>query len=125
MSPDCAACHASLDPIGLGLENYDAIGHYRTAYESGLAIDSSGQIGTQAFTTPTQLAQILSADPHYAGCPSKKLVSLSLRRTLRMEDGPYVDQISMAWNSGTIADLVKMLVTNDVFRFRRLPQSAL
>ena len=44
--PSCAACHTILDPIGLGLENFDAIGQYRTAYANGDMIDSSGMLPT-------------------------------------------------------------------------------
>jgi hypothetical protein len=41
-NPECATCHNVLDPIGMGLENFDAIGRFRTTYANGDAIDSSG-----------------------------------------------------------------------------------
>ncbi|HET9953419.1 MAG TPA: DUF1592 domain-containing protein, partial [Polyangiaceae bacterium] len=43
-NPSCAGCHQVLDPIGLGLENFDAIGRYRTAYTGGEPVDASGQL---------------------------------------------------------------------------------
>jgi hypothetical protein len=52
----CANCHKTLDPIGFGLENFDAIGRWRTRDESGEAIDAAGELpdGTR-FTSPTGL----------------------------------------------------------------------
>src|SRR5204863_398605 len=59
---DCAACHATLDPIGLGLENFDAIGAYRTKYANGDMIDSSGVLPTkEMFSNVSQLAMLLSS----------------------------------------------------------------
>ncbi|MCP4886682.1 MAG: DUF1588 domain-containing protein, partial [Planctomycetaceae bacterium] len=43
-SPQCAACHSQIDPLGFVLENYDAVGRWRTSYTSGLEIDSSGEL---------------------------------------------------------------------------------
>jgi hypothetical protein len=124
-SPDCNACHQVLDPIGLGLENFDAIGRYRTQYANGDAVDASGEFGGQAFAGLDQLIPILMADPKYATCPGEKIASYALRRTLREQDDPYVQQLSKDWSSGTIKDLVKRMVASDAFRFRKLPQSAL
>ncbi len=124
-SPDCAACHKILDPIGLGLENFDAIGRYRTTYSNGDAVDSSGMVGNQPFSGLEQLIPILMADPQYSTCPGEKIASFALRRTLRTEDEPYVKQLATDWASGSIKDLVKRMVVSDAFRFRKLPASAL
>jgi len=122
--PQCASCHSVLDPIGLGLENYDAIGKYRTTYENGDPIDASGELMGTPFNGLSQLSAILAADPRQASCPSKMLLSFSTARILRPEDQPYVDQMTTTWASGTISDLVKQLVANDTFRFRKLPANA-
>ncbi|MDX2053030.1 MAG: DUF1588 domain-containing protein, partial [Polyangiaceae bacterium] len=42
-NPTCASCHTLIDPLGFGLENYDAVGAYR-AVESGKPVDSSGEV---------------------------------------------------------------------------------
>ena len=57
----CGACHNLMDPIGLGMENFDGIGKYRTTYGNGQTIDSSGMLpdGTM-FSTLGQLSSILS-----------------------------------------------------------------
>ena len=44
-NPICATCHSRMDPIGFGLENYDAIGGYRTM-EAGQNVDSTGSFTT-------------------------------------------------------------------------------
>jgi hypothetical protein len=124
-SPDCAACHQVLDPIGLGLENFDAIGRYRTAYENGDPVDASGTFAGVPFNGLDQLIPILTGDPKYQSCPSEKMLSYALRRGLRGEDTPYLEQLTTDWNAGTVRDLVKRLVASDAFRFRKLPQSAL
>ena len=124
-SPDCNACHQVLDPIGLGLESFDAIGRYRTMYENGDPVDTSGSFGGTPFDGLDQLIPILTADPHYKACPSEKILSYALRRGARSEDTPYLEQLTTDWNAGTVRDLVKRLVLSDAFRFRKLPQSAL
>lgn len=124
-SPVCAGCHAVLDPIGLGLENFDAIGRYRTAYENGDPIDASGVLNGQAFNGLDQLIPLLTADARYQACPSEKILSYALRRSPRTEDKPYIEQLSADWKSQSARELVKRLVASDAFRFRKLPAGAL
>jgi hypothetical protein len=124
----CAACHALLDPIGLGLENFDAIGHYRTTYAAGGApIDSSGMLPTgETFTTLAQLSGILSMGQHgqeLTDCASHKMMTYALARELNDpgSDTPYLNQIRMTWagQGYGLKDLMKDIVTNDTFKFRR------
>jgi len=49
-NPDCARCHDKIDPIGFGLENFDALGRFRTEEASGNPIDSSGEMEGDKFT---------------------------------------------------------------------------
>lgn len=59
-NPSCAGCHKIMDPIGLGLENFDAIGRWRDS-ENGVKIDAKGElIDGQVFQTPAELVAILS-----------------------------------------------------------------
>ena len=59
-NPSCAGCHKIMDPIGLGLENFDAIGRWRDN-EDGVPIDAKGElVDGSVFQTPTELATILS-----------------------------------------------------------------
>ncbi|HVZ74023.1 MAG TPA: DUF1592 domain-containing protein [Polyangia bacterium] len=124
---DCATCHATLDPIGLGLENFDAIGAYRTKYENGDTIDSSGVLpppGNETFSTVAQLANILSAGTHLqqlTDCASEKMMTYALARSLTDADDPYLTQIRTTWagQGYSLRPLLKDIVLNDTFRFRR------
>jgi mono/diheme cytochrome c family protein len=59
-NPSCAGCHKIMDPIGLGLENFDAIGRWRDK-EDGIPIDAQGElVDGSVFRTPTELVAILS-----------------------------------------------------------------
>jgi hypothetical protein len=121
---DCAACHATLDPIGLGLENFDAIGAYRTKYANGDTIDSSGVLPTkEMFSSLSQLASILSAGDYQkklTDCASEKMMTFALSRSLGSTDEAYLEQIRGKWATEGygLKALLKNIVLNDTFRWR-------
>jgi hypothetical protein len=122
MEPACSACHQMLDPIGLGLENYDAIGQFRTTYENGDQIDASGQLPDgQTFNGVAELATILAADTRLNDCVSERMMTYALSRELGPSDEPYLAQIRANWALGGygLRGLMKEIVLNDTFRFRR------
>ncbi len=129
-APACAGCHAILDPIGLGLENFDAIGRYRTSYPNGDAVDASGQLpGGKAFNGLTSLADILAADPRFVQCASKKLMTYALSRKLERSDDVYLDRILEQLAQGedrSLRGLLTAIVMSEPFRQRRgeAPQGA-
>lgn len=57
-NPSCAGCHSFLDPIGLGLENFDGLGAYRTE-DNGAMIDASGALDGTTFSDPRELAETI------------------------------------------------------------------
>jgi hypothetical protein len=124
----CAACHNTLDPIGLGLENFDATGKYRTTYApGGPTIDSSGMLPSgETFQSLPQLAQIM-ADPkgsylkETTDCASQMMMTYALSRPLGASDQAYLDQIRGTWGTQGwgLKPLLKDIVLNDTFRFRR------
>jgi hypothetical protein len=124
---DCAACHATLDPIGLGLENFDAIGSYRAKYANGDTIDSSGVLPTkEMFTSVQSLATILSMGSYQTkmtNCVSQKMMTYALSRALGQTDQPYLEQVRSIWadpaQGWNLKNLLKDIVLNDTFRFRR------
>lgn len=63
----CASCHTRLDNIGLGLENFDALGRWRDT-DNGGAIDPSGAVDDAAFADAWELGQVLADDPKTAAC---------------------------------------------------------
>ena len=59
--PTCANCHKVLDPIGFGLENFDAIGRWREKNDVGVAIDSAGRLPNgETFSNPAELKGLLA-----------------------------------------------------------------
>jgi hypothetical protein len=66
-SAACRSCHEMMDPVGLSLENFDAVGAYR-ATDRGLPIDTSGQLDAATFDGPRALATILHDSPDTASC---------------------------------------------------------
>ena len=75
--PSCAGCHQIMDPIGLGLENFDGIGRYRTL-ENGALIDASGVLDGQAFEDALALGEAVAAHPQLAPCLTRKLYSYAV-----------------------------------------------
>jgi hypothetical protein len=129
MGVSCAACHNRMDPIGLGMENFDGIGTYRQAYGNGDPIDSAGQLpdGTM-FTSVQQLATILSTGARLQEMldfATQQVMTYALSRTLNTDpttgsDTPYLTQIQTAWAGQNYAlkPLIQDVVLNQTFRNR-------
>ena len=96
-SPACAGCHARMDPLGLSLENFDAIGQWRTT-DAGHAIDASGVLldGTKV-DGPLELRQaLLSQKTQFVKAVTEKLLTYALGRGLEYYDAPAVRGIDHA-----------------------------
>ena len=129
-NPSCAACHDSMDNIGIALENYDAVGAYRTT-ENGIAIDAMGKFsgpialpagGTgPSFAGAQQLEATLAADPRFIPCMAQNMMTYSLGRQLLPSDKPYLTDITTASQAGSLGvrDVLMNVVASDTFRMRR------
>jgi len=121
-NPACASCHARMDPIGFGLENYDAVGAWRT-HEGKLPIDSSGTLpGGQTFRGPAQLKAILkSKTRQFVRCLAEKMLTYALGRGLESYDKCAVDDIVkvVQKNGYRFSALVTAVVQSEPFRKRR------
>jgi hypothetical protein len=119
--PTCAGCHQLMDPLGFALENFDAIGAYRSDDSGGFPIDASGTLtdGTQV-SGVADLAQALKNDPRYARCVTEKLFVYALGRGVTEKDTDYVDLLSeqLAQSAFSLPDLLVELVQSDTFRMR-------
>jgi len=119
--PVCASCHNLMDPLGLGLEHYDAIGAYRTQ-DDGFPIDSSGQlVGGETFTTAREMAALIQEDERFDLCVVEKLFTYALGRPVAATEHPFVEAIAEAFaQSGSeLPELIKIIVTSEPFRTRR------
>ena len=93
-NPVCAACHASMDPLGFALENFDATGKWRTV-DAGTPIDSSGVLpnGTK-FQGPGGLRDaLLARKEQFVQAMTERLLSYALGRQLEAYDMPAVRKI--------------------------------
>jgi hypothetical protein len=92
--PNCASCHGRMDPLGFALENFDAVGAWRT-HEGGRAIDASGRLpGGREFRGPEGLRDVLrSRRDAFARCLAEKMLIYAIGRGLDRADRRAVDRI--------------------------------
>jgi len=118
----CAGCHSRMDPLGFGLENYDAVGRWRTE-EGGAPLDVSGVLpGGAKFTTPAEMKAILKAEPDvFARALTEKMLTFALGRGLELRDRATVRKISerLRANGYRFSELVLGIVESEPFRMRR------
>jgi hypothetical protein len=94
-NPTCASCHRRMDPLGFGLENFDAVGAWRTA-DGKFPIDASGELPNgEEFDGPAELVAILSRQPKpFAEALTSKLLTYALGRGLERYDRRTVKEIA-------------------------------
>jgi hypothetical protein len=118
----CASCHARMDPLGFGLENFNAIGAWR-AQDGKLPIDASGTLPDgRSFTGAAELKGILSQDRNaFAECLTEKLLTYALGRGLERYDAPTVKKIAsrLAQSNYRFSSLVLEIVNSLPFQKRR------
>jgi hypothetical protein len=121
--PVCKSCHDLMDPLGLALENYDGVGHYRTL-DQGVAIDPSGTlVDGQSFAGPQELAAIIAKDPALPQCAAKHVFTYGLGRGPRassLYDQQAIDAMTKSFTDGgqLLPKLVEAVVMSDAFRTR-------
>jgi hypothetical protein len=123
----CRGCHRGIDGIGLGFENYDAIGAYRTM-ESGETIDATGTIvGTDQegdFEGALELAQRIAASSDAQRCMTTQWLRFALGRPETAADECTLEQLSAAFaaSGGDIRALLRSIVASDAFRSKLVPE---
>ena len=122
----CASCHKVLDPIGFGLENFDAIGRWRDKDDSGGAIDAAGELpGGKHFSSPRELKAIIAGrKDDLTRTLTEKLLAYALCRQLEGYDEVVVDQLiqSIAKDGYRMQTLVTEIVTSYPFTHRRISE---
>jgi Protein of unknown function (DUF1592)/Protein of unknown function (DUF1588)/Protein of unknown function (DUF1587)/Protein of unknown function (DUF1585)/Protein of unknown function (DUF1595)/Cytochrome C oxidase, cbb3-type, subunit III len=120
--PICAGCHARMDPLGFGLENFNGIGKYRTM-DGKFPIDSSGTLpGGRSFKDAEELIRILQDDKDvFARCLVEKMLTFAIGRGLERYDRPVVTSIAhkVADNQYKFSTLVMEIVNSAPFEMRR------
>jgi hypothetical protein len=133
--PQCASCHRKIDPIGFGLENFDAAGQWRTE-DSYTALDANGKadpkskktwtIETSAalFKGPTfkdyfALRDIIASKSNaFARSFSEALIEFALGRPIGFRDEPLVDEMLKQASKKDLAmrEFILALVTSQAFK---------
>jgi hypothetical protein len=123
-NPVCASCHKVMDPIGFALENFDAVGAWRTR-EPGGAIDASGELadGTKIDGVVTLRNAVLNRPTVFVGTMTEKLLTYALGRGLGYADMPVVRGIvrDAARNDYRFSSLVLGVVDSVPFLMRTRP----
>lgn len=120
-NPTCASCHTTLDPMGLGLESFDAIGRYREEYAGGDAVDATGELPTgETFDGLLELSTILAGDDRLLACTTEKLMTYALSRELADGDEPYQAAILERFTAdgASFKTLLEEVVLSEPFRNR-------
>jgi hypothetical protein len=96
-NPGCAGCHKMMDPLGFALENFDAIGRWRTS-DAGVPVDASGELvdGTKVDGPVTLSRAILAQRDNFVRTVTEKLLTYALGRGTEYYDQPTIRQITAA-----------------------------
>jgi mono/diheme cytochrome c family protein len=121
-NPVCASCHAMMDPLGLSLENFDAIGKWRTLGESSASIDASGVFPDGSkFQGAAGLKQMLLRSERFVPTVTEKLMTYALGRGLEHYDAPAIRAIvrNAARDDYRFSSLITGIVQSAPFTMRR------
>lgn len=120
-NPECASCHARMDPIGFGLEHFDPIGRWRTE-QAGFAIDSKGELPSgETFTSPAELKTVLlKRKDDFIRNLSRKMLGYALGRSLTSYDNCVIDDCveALRRNDYRASSLFTEIVLSYPFRHR-------
>ncbi|CAN5325358.1 DUF1592 domain-containing protein [soil metagenome] len=121
-NPSCASCHAKLDPLGFGLENFDAIGAWRDT-DNKIKIDASGVLPDGSkFNGPSELRKtLLAKSDNFRRCLAEKLTTYALGRGLEYYDKCVLDDTVAKLKKGDdkFSALVMAIIESDPFQKRR------
>jgi hypothetical protein len=101
-NPVCAGCHAVTDPIGLSLENYDAVGAFR-AQENGTAIDTSGTFEGKPYKNAVELAALLRESPAITSCAATRVYEYGVGRAAGTNDNAAIEQLTASFEKARYA----------------------
>jgi hypothetical protein len=125
-SPNCQQCHAVIDPLGMALETFDAIGERRAVDRyAGVPIDASGElVDGRVLASADDLRAALAANPeHFVQTFTERLLTFALGRTLEYYDMPTVRGIvrSARKDDYRFSAIVAGIVQSDAFTMGKVP----
>jgi hypothetical protein len=121
----CSGCHQRIDPLGFGLENFDALGRWRTRGDHGEALDTVGKLPSgETFDGPQQLKKLLQArQERIIQTVVERMLSYALGRPIQRQDRSTVRLIAknLAADRFRARTLVREVALSLPFRFARTP----
>ena len=122
--PTCANCHKLLDPIGFGLESFDAIGRWRGVDDVGGKIDSAGQLSTgETFSNPAELKTILALRKDaIARNLTERFMAYAIGRPLEGYDEVVIDQLmtTLTEDGYRMRTMIKEVLSSYLFTHRKI-----
>jgi len=122
VDPVCASCHARMDPIGFGLEQFDGVG-MRREQDEGAGIDATGQlVSGEKFLGPAELQKILLTKkrPDFLRCISEKTLTYALGRGMEFYDRVAIERIAGSLEKNpSFSNLIMEVVNSVPFQMRR------
>jgi len=114
--PACATCHQMMDPIGLGLENFDAVGAFRSE-ENGFAIDASGELDGLSFDDPLGLATAIAEHPNVPTCFARTVFRYGWGRLENAADETLMTSLGENFEASefSVRELILSAVTSPDF----------
>jgi len=121
-NPSCAGCHAALDPVGLGLENFDGLGSYREE-DNGAVIDATGELDGTDFADAKELGQVLRDHADLPGCLVTTLYRYATGRVEESGEHELIEALTerFALQGHRLVPLMKDIATSDGFRCAKAP----
>lgn len=121
--PLCASCHARMDPLGLALEEYNALGMWRDE-DRGKPIDTAGVLITgEKFRNTRELARVIATDRRedFYRCLTEKLLTYALGRGVEYYDSPTINKIvdELESNDGRMRAMIYAIAESAPFQKRR------
>jgi len=115
--PRCAGCHTYMDPIGLGLENFDGIGRYRTK-ENGALIDPSGKLDDVAYADAVALGAAIHDHPAFGPCIARKVYQFATGSIADVSEEPTIVALAERFkaNGYRMKALFAAIATSPAFR---------
>ena len=123
-NPSCASCHARMDPIGFGLEHFNAIGAWRDQ-DGDAPVDSAGELASgDKFTTAVELTRLLADKRRweFLHCLAERMLTYALGRGTEYYDRPALDRIAqrMETQGDTFTSLIMAVAESFPFQNQRL-----
>jgi hypothetical protein len=115
--PVCRSCHLQMDPLGLGLENFDSVGRYRKK-ENGALIDASGDLDGVPFADARGLAQAVHDSKALAPCFVRRMFSYATAFTPVKDDSGTLESLTYDFRASghRVQSLMMSIVTSPAFR---------